>query len=131
MKTGNRSNALLVELLIVIMFFMLAATVLLQVFSGASGQGTRAGITTQALNSAQNVAERIYMASNPEETLRELGFTAADGVWTRDDGDFRIEAVSEKTDRGHGVWYGQEVRVLLSDESLLTLPCSRYEEAQP
>ena len=29
MKTGNRSNALLVELLIVVMFFMLAATVLL------------------------------------------------------------------------------------------------------
>ena len=30
MKSGNHSNALLVELLIVIMFFMLAATVLLQ-----------------------------------------------------------------------------------------------------
>ena len=32
MKTGNRSNALLVELLIVVMFFMLSCTVLLQVF---------------------------------------------------------------------------------------------------
>ena len=47
MKTGNRSNALLVELLIVVLFFMLAATVLLQVFTGASDQGTRAGKTTQ------------------------------------------------------------------------------------
>lgn len=131
MKTGNRSNALLVELLIVIMFFMLAATVLLQVFSGASTQGNRAGITTQALNSAQNVADRLYTSADPDATLQELGFSAENGVWTRDDGDYVIEATSEKTDRANGVWYGQEVRVMLAGERLLTLPCSRYEEAQP
>ena len=49
MKSGNRSNALLVELLIVVMFFMLSSTVLLQVFSTARNQSRRAELMTDAL----------------------------------------------------------------------------------
>ena len=70
--------ALLVELLIVVLFFMLAATVLLQVFTGASDQGTRAGKTTQALNAAQNVAERLYSAADAEKALTFL--RSAEGI---------------------------------------------------
>ena len=131
MKTGNRSNALLVELLIVVMFFMLAATVLLKVFSGAASQGNRAGMTIEAMNGAQNVAESLYSAEDPEKALREMGFALDGGVWSRNDGDFVIEAVTQKTDRAHGVWYGQEVRVIAEGERMFTLPCSRYEEARP
>ncbi|MBQ9300906.1 MAG: hypothetical protein IJ214_10380 [Clostridia bacterium] len=131
MKTGNRSNALLVELLIVVMFFMLAATVLLQVFSTASDQGRKAGRITRALDSAQNVAERLYAAAAPETALVEMGFVRHADVWTRDEGDYTIEAVSETQDRPYGVWYQQEVRVEMAGEELLTLPCSRYEEARP
>ena len=128
MKTGNRSNALLVELLIVVLFFMLAATVLLQVFTGASDQGNRAGKTTQALNAAQNVAERLYMAGDAEAVLRDMQFTQEGEVWTRDDGDFVLEAVTARETRTGGVWRGQEVRVTLNGDRLVTLPCSRYEE---
>ena len=131
MKTGNRSNALLVELLIVVLFFMLAATVLLQVFSGASDQGSQAGRGIHALNAAQNAAERLYAAGEPEACLREMGFTEDGGVWTRDDGEFILEAVTEKQERGAGIWHAQEVRVNVAGERLLTLPCSRYEEGQP
>ena len=128
MKTGNRSNALLVELLIVVLFFMLAATVLLQVFTGASDQGTRAGKTTQALNAAQNVAERLYSAADAEKALTEMQFSRDGDVWTRDDGDFVLEAVVAPETRASGVWRAQEVRVTLGEERLVTLPCSRYEE---
>ncbi|MBQ9196447.1 MAG: hypothetical protein IJ157_04305 [Clostridia bacterium] len=131
MKTGNRSNALLVELLIVVMFFMLAATVLLQVFSAASDQGSKAGRVTQALVSAQNVAERLYAADAPETALVEMGFTRQGNIWTRDDGDYVVEAVVETQDRPYGMWFQQEVRVEAAGERLFTLPCSRYEEARP
>ena len=50
MKSGSRSNALLVELLIVVMFFMLSSTVLLQVFATARTQSDRAALMIQALN---------------------------------------------------------------------------------
>ena len=53
MRTGRSSNALLVELLIVIAFFMLSATILMQVFAGARTQSDRAErIALQALKAA-------------------------------------------------------------------------------
>ena len=42
MRTGNGSKALLIELLIVLLFFMIAATVLLQLFSTARNMSERA-----------------------------------------------------------------------------------------
>ena len=62
MKKANRSNALLVELLIVVIFFMLASTVLLQVFTASSNQGKKAGAINDALVAAQNTADRLYAA---------------------------------------------------------------------
>lgn len=130
MKKANHSNALLVELLIVVMFFMLASTVLLQVYSSASEQGLRAGKTTQALNAAQNAAERLYAAEDARAALAEMGFEDHDGRWERQDGDYLLTAVTTREERPEGVWHGQEVQVILGGETLITLPCSRYEEGQ-
>ena len=62
MKSGNRSNALLVELLIVVACFMWASTVPLRFFSTARSQSALSGQLTQALNAAQNLADRLYAA---------------------------------------------------------------------
>lgn len=128
MKGGNRSNALLVELLIVVLFFMLASTVLMQVFAGASDQGFRAGYTTRALNTAQNVADQLYAAADTEAALADMGFTRADKTWTRDDDDFTLVVTSAEEERAQGTWRSQMVEVRIAGEPLLTLPCSRYEE---
>ena len=42
MKGNHYGNALLVELLIVVLFFMLSSTVLLQLFASARNQGAKA-----------------------------------------------------------------------------------------
>ena len=67
MKTHNRSNALLVELMIVILFFMLSATILLQVFAASTNQSRNADITTRALTGAQNTADRLYAAPDAQK----------------------------------------------------------------
>ena len=128
MKSGYRSNALLVELLIVVMFFMLAATVLLQIFSAASAQTKRAELEINAINDAQNVADRLYAADQPEAALTEMGFLNADGVWRLDRKNYTIEATTRVETRGAGQYFAQEVRVTENGEALMTLPCSRYEE---
>ena len=75
MKKANRSNALLVELLIVVIFFMLAATVLLQVFTASRNQGRIAGAINDSLVEAQNVADRLYAAEGDEAgLLQAMGF---------------------------------------------------------
>ena len=77
MKSGSRSNALLVELLIVVMFFMLSSTVLLELYATSRNQSARAGALTQALNEAQNVADRLYTAQDADAALAEMGFEKA------------------------------------------------------
>ena len=126
MKSGNRSNALLVELLIVIMFFMLASTVLLQVFAAARSQSARAELITRTLSEAQNIADRLYAADDPEVLLSSLGFTKQSDCWLQQDEVRQIEAhISDETGE-YGTFRRQEVRIISEGETLFTLPCSRW-----
>ena len=126
MRSGNRSNALLVELLIVVMFFMLASTVLLQVFAAARNQSTRAELITRTLAEAQNIADRLYAADDPEELLNSLGFDQQSDLWLQQDETRQIEVqITDETDE-YGTFRRQEVRVTSDGKTLFTLPCSRW-----
>lgn len=126
MRSGNRSNALLVELLIVVIFFMLAATVLLQVFAAARNQSARAELITRSLAEAQNIADRLYAADDPEELLNSLGFTQQSDCWLQQDETRQIEVqITDETDE-YGTFRRQEVRVITEGETIFTLPCSRW-----
>ena len=138
MGNKNRSNVLLVEILIAVLFFMLSATVLVQVFAGAHTLTRRAGAETRALAEAQNVAEALYAAEDPDAALGALGFKSAHGAWTRDYGEYTlyVESGSEATDAGT-LWKGDisalyhnrnANRARQEDDELFTLPCTRYKE---
>ncbi len=135
MKTGNRSNALLVELLIVVMFFMLASTVLLQVFSTAHNQISRAGIRTRALNEAQNVADRLYAARTQEDegaVLAHLGFSSDEsGAQALEKDGYTLTVHFDLQAREAGNMRLYTVEAYQTDELLFTLPVARYEEGQP
>ncbi len=136
MNNNNRSNILLVEILIAIFFFMLSATVLLRVFATARTMTVRAGIETRALREAQNLADTLYAAQDPEEALRELEFVESHGVWTRDLGEYSLYVAGGETGYGEGTLWEGEVKAFLpqynedgtrrADEELFTLPCVRY-----
>lgn len=132
MKTNNRSNALLVELLIVVMFFMLSATVLLQVFMKARGQSIQAGAIDDALNEAQNVADRLYTVSDgdSEEALKSMGFDfdAAGGSFLERE-EYRLQVYRNTEDREAGLMDLYQVQAYQGDELLFTLPVARYREA--
>ena len=138
MKAGNRSNALLVELLIVVMFFMLAATMLLQVFSKAYNLAENAEIKTRALNEAQNVADQMYHASSEAqiiEALQDMGFDfdAASGAYLEKDG-YRLLVYRQTEERDAGIMHLNQVQAYQDDTLLFTLPVARYAEkegAQP
>ena len=129
MKSGNRSNALLVELLIVVMFFMLSSTVLLQVFSTARSQSALSGKLTQALNAAQDMADRLYAASDVESALEEMGCSQEEGLWRlADDGfDLMVDVSSEQQPFGELQRF--RVRAVSGGETLVDLPAARYREA--
>ena len=134
MKSRNRSNALLVELLIVIMFFMLAATVLIQVFSAAEKQSRDSGQMIQLLNQAQNLADRLYDAEKPDSFLSEEGFASADNAWIRTESGSQITArvtiTEQPADAGKMRYY--KVSFLnAQNEVLITLDNAKYLEVSP
>ena len=65
MRNRNRSNVLLVEILIAVLFFMLSATVLVRVFVTARNMTVRSGVESVAVADAQNVAESRTGATIP------------------------------------------------------------------
>ena len=62
MVKHNQLNTLLMEILIVVLFFALCSTVILDVFVGAHNQSARAGAQADALTAAQSLADRLYAA---------------------------------------------------------------------
>ena len=128
MRSRPKSSALLMELLIVILFFMIASMILIRVFAAARLQSEKAEMITDSLSEAQNVADRLYVSEEPEILLESLGFSSQDGVWVRDSVKYRIEAlIAEERDEA-GIFRRQEVRVISEDEMLFSLPCSRRQE---
>ena len=128
MRSINRSNALLVELLIVIAFFMLSSTVILQLFSAARAQSDSAQTLLKAQTDAQNVAEVLYASDNAEKALEDMGFVEEYGVWKLIEGR-RITEVEENTEeQGAGVMYSAQVRIIENGKEVINLPVARYEE---
>ena len=127
MRSGNRSNALLVELMIVVMFFMLTTSVLLEVFAKARQLSDRSEYITDSLVKAQNFADRLYAAEDAETLLSEIGFTRQDNNWILTDGSVQFEAILSEEKTEAGVFRRQEIRAIADGVQLFALPCSRWE----
>ena len=133
MKSGSRANALLVELLIVIFFFMLTSMILVQLFADAKTKSVTARATNSAMLETQNIAEELYAAEDPDGFLSGMGFTGEEGKWvlTRNDYVLCVTPREEKTDGG--VLKTWEISATRNEKVLITLPSTRYvpEEVSP
>ena len=135
MKEGSRANALLVELLLVIFFFMISAAILVQVFADAKLKSRTAHATNASMLDAQNVAEDLYMTDSPVAVLDDYGFNEKDGVWTLEKDGYllRVTILEEETDSGilrkcdvSGVEVTHEQSGDVKENTLLTIPSTRY-----
>ena len=107
MRNRNRSNVLLVEILIAVLFFMLSATVLIKVFATARNMTVRSGVESVAVADAQNVAETIYAADDIDGALETMGFYNLHGAWAQNRGDYTLYVVGEATPTAAGeLWSG-------------------------
>ena len=128
-KSGNRSNALLMELLIVVTIFMLSSTVLLQVFTTARSQSVLSGKLSQALNEAQGMADRLYAAEDPESVLVEMGCSQEEDVWRLPGEDYDLTVAVSLEQEPFGELLRYRVQAVSGGETLVDLPAARYREA--
>ena len=142
MSSNSRSNVLLVEILIAVLFFMLSATVLVRVFISARNMTVRSGVEAKALAEAQNVAETLMAVDDVDAALEGMEFRSFHGAWSKDCDQYSlyVDGSVEPTNAGE-LWSGtvsafyklhnpDDARA--EDEELFTLACTRYKEvAQP
>ena len=137
MKNRNRSNVLLVEILFAVLFFMLSATVIVNVFVASRNMTVRSGVKSAAVAEAQNVAEAMYAADDIDQMLEEQGFRVSHGAWSKDCGDYSLYVTGGTVPAGAGeLWTGtvsafyklrDPSAARAEDEELFTLTCTRYE----
>ncbi len=136
MRKRNRSDYLLIEILIAVFFLMLTLTVLVRVFSLSRTLAVRSQIETDALAEAQNIVDRIYGQEDPDQLLNEMGFVNSHGYWTQNKGDYFLMVTGAYTLQETGrIWEGtmsayiseqRENQVRQEGVELFKLPCVWY-----
>ena len=87
MQNENKSNVLLTELVIAVLFFSLIAVTITQVFVGSHQKSRLNARTQRALMVAEDWVEALSGEADLDEALTSAGFLAvADGVYERTDG---------------------------------------------
>ena len=122
----SRANSLLIELLIVIVFFMFTAVILVELFGAAKGKSLEARAISNAALDSQNIAEMLYTATEPETELFAQGFTRAEDGWTlmKDDYSLWVTEKYEETEAGELRTY--EVTAIREEQPLISIPSVRY-----
>ena len=129
MKQRSRANALLIELVLVIFFFMLGSTVLVRLFADARHRTIQARATNDSIAVAQNVAEELYGAEDPEEWLAANGFAAAeaaDKTWTLADKEYTLYVTETSEETKGGTIRTFTVSSTGDGKQLFTFPSTRY-----
>jgi hypothetical protein len=130
MKNGSRANALLMELLIVILFFMFAAMTLVQIFGMSRSRSRQAMAANNAMLEAQNTAEMLYDAEDTESVLTEMGFTRNGEAWTLENGEYTLVVTEMPEETKAGVLRNTRVDAVYGEETLISLPATRYLEKE-
>lgn len=126
MNKGGRGNTLLVELLIVVLFFMLASTTLMEIFGAAKQNSNRATACNEAMMLGQNVAEQLYAADDVAAQLKELGFAEADGAWQLTGNGYTLWVDVKEEPTAAGILRDVTLTAASGGDTLMTLPASRY-----
>ena len=102
MKKHSTANILLMELLVVILFFMLCVSTLVEVLGLARGKSAFARAQNDAMLKVENLESVIRESDGTADTLKDSGFAEKGDGWTLTEETFILHAVitEEKTEAG-------------------------------
>lgn len=122
---------LLIELVIVILFFSLSQVVLVQVFAESQRKTVNNGKLNQALLQMQSIAERLCNEPKPDTVLLEMGFWGQDGsyAYTSEQG-VDLYANIKRLSAPTGEFVSIDLCAKQGEEDLFTLPTMRYFQAE-
>ena len=126
MREGHRANALLVELLLVIFFFMIGATTLVQLFADAKHKTLQARATNNGIMEAENIADSLYGSDDPDAVLAELGFVQEGDEWLLERDEYTLKVTRSEEAAEAGTLRTFTVSATGDGQDLFALPSTRY-----
>ncbi len=123
-----KGNMLLIELVIVILFFALSQVVLVQVFAEAQRKTVHTSKLNKALITAQDIVEQLCNNPDPDVTLAQVGFVggvAGSYVFSNQDGVDFFATIS-RLSQPQGEMVTVKLTAKLEDQALFTLPSVQY-----
>ena len=109
---------------------MLGSTVLIQLFANARHMSLKAKAATNAIAEAQNCAENLYAADDPEAWLGEYGFRKeTEKHWAYDADGYTLyvtDVMEENEKIDSGVIRTFNISAVGDGKDLFTIPSSRY-----
>lgn len=121
-----KGNMLLIELVIVILFFSLSQVVLVQVFAEANKRTLHTTRVNQALVTSGDLVEQLASSGDAEETLRQAGFSGENGSYTFSQNGVDFVATIRRLSEPQGQLVTVELSAKQADQLLFTLPSVQY-----
>ena len=102
MKKHGTANVLLIELALVILFFMLCVSVIVEVFGGARLASREARSRTEAMMTVEKLEARLAGTEDAAAALESSGFTPEGSGWVLKEGNYilKAELLEEQTGAG-------------------------------
>ena len=126
MMKVRHMNALLVEILMAVLFFALAAVVILELFTTGYSLSARADAVDRAVNHAQQISEQLYAAEDMAQALRQNGFDPAQESWQLEGEDYALQVRVSAEETAAGEMHTAQITILVEGEEAICLPCARY-----
>ncbi len=122
-----QGNILLIELLIVILFFSLSQVVMVRVFASAHEKSHESVQLRHALMACQDIAEQLSVCEEPDALLLTLDFNGEDGTYFRcDENGFDLYVHSVREETPAGTLISSTVTARHEEKEILSLPVSLY-----
>jgi len=126
-----KGNMLLIELVIVILFFSLSQVVLVQVFAAAQRKAVDCERLNDALLEMQDLAEQLTGSTDPEAVLTQAGFVAEGRIYTlHTDVGIGYSAALSRLNQPAGQLVMVQLTARQAEKELFSLPAIHYIEME-
>lgn len=122
-----KGNTLLIELIIVLLFFALSQTVVVSMFAASHEKAERSSLLSASLMFSESLAERLSTEEKPDAALLEMGFAGGEGEYAYTDSrGFDVEVSMRREEKPAGEMLYITITASGNGEELVTLPVQQY-----
>lgn len=118
MKKSQGMNAMLIELVIVLFFFILSFTVLAQVYAYAYRTENTAALQSETLFDARNVMARLRVEDDPQAFLQSQASRQTEDEYLLSRGGYQLLIICQPEQMENGVYYHIQISAHNGDSPL-------------